>query len=252
MFFSLYGYSQMQEIFTENLIKSKFDSIHIYANKNGKLLLTKIISYDKQKQEICLNDKDSAEKSDVLFTIFKISNDYKIIEEKKFYKGLEIKNNDLKDTLVSLVTKYSYGKNNIQKSYYDSKHKLSKKEFQIMDGKGRKKEIINTLYLDNDIVLSDIEKYFWYSKGSGYRLESEQFTFPRQQFIGDYELDEYGDPISVKGKLEVEGKTEEIKKTKFVIHKKELDEKGNVVKIFEIEKGKRILKEERQIFYGGK
>ncbi|KIC63695.1 hypothetical protein RM51_08545 [Chryseobacterium taiwanense] len=238
----------MQGIFTENLIKSKFDTIHIYTDKNGKLLLTKIIIYDKQKQEICLNDKDNIEDPDVLFTIFKISNDYKIIEEKKFYKGLEIKNNDLKDTLVSLVTKYSYGNNNIQKSYYDSKNKLSNKEFQIIDENGRKKEVINTLHLDNDIVLNDITKYFWNSKGSGYRLEYEQFTFPRLKFIGDYKLDEYGDPILVKGKLDAE----EIKKAKFIIHKKEFDEKGNVVKIFEIENGKKIIKEERKIIYNQK
>jgi hypothetical protein len=255
LLFSLCGYSQIQEIFTENLIKSNFDSIKIYNDKKEKMLLTAVIKYRKEQNDFIFYNyekpKNPLEK-EVLYTELKFDETYRLTKEKEFLKGVNIIDNQLKDTIFSRVTEFIYQKNTIKKNSYSPTGKLDRQIFQINNEKGREKEIINILYSNNNVIVSDIKKYDWYPKGNGYKFESEQFTYPRQKFIGYYKVDKYGKIKSMKGKLNVEGQEEKVNRYKLPKLEEELDERGNIVKIFEIEKGKRILKEERQIFYRGK
>lgn len=253
--FGFSSYAQKQYVITENLIKSNFDSIKIYNDKKGKMLLTAVINYRKDQKDFIFYNyekpKNALEK-EVLYIELKFDDNYRLIKEKEFLKGFNITNNELKDTIFSGVTEYIYRKNTIIKNSYTSTEKLYKQLFQVNDEKGREKEIINILYSNNDMIINDIVKYDWHSKGKGYKFESEQFTYPRQKFIGYYKVDRNGKIKSIKGKLNVEGQEEKVNVYKFSNQVEELDERGNIVKIYEIEKGKKILKEERQIFYSGK
>lgn len=254
LFSSLCAHAQIRYVLNENLIKSTFDSIQIYKNKNEKLVLANVIHHRKNENDFLFcnyeKPKDNLH-AKLLYAILNYNDSYKLIKEKEFLTGVVIRNNKLKDTIFSSVTEYIYRKNTISKNYYSSENKLQNKVFQINDEKGRKKEIINIFYSNNDIVVNDIKKYDWLLNGNGYNYESEQFTFPRQKFVGTYLLDEQGNILSMKGNLQIEGEKEAEIVDLYNLPKqqKELDEKGNVVKIFEIKDGNKKLIEERKFFY---
>lgn len=252
LFSCFLGYSQNQYIITENLIKSNFDSIKIYKDRKGEMLLTALIHHRKEQKDFIFYNyekpKNSLEK-EVLYTELKFDDRYRLVKEIEFTKGFDITKNTSKDTIFSRVVEYIYIKNTIEKDYYNSEGKLDRKVFQVNDEKGREKEIINMHYSNNDIVINDIQKYDWYPKRNGYRFESEQFTFPRQKFIGYYKVDKYGKIKSMKGKLNIEGQEEIMNLYRPPERYEEFDGKGNIVKVFEIVNGKKVIKEEREIFY---
>lgn len=231
------------------LAVSKFKTMDIYKNKNGKLIPVRNYSYDQNKNEITIkNTSDTNE--EWVKTIIRLDNDYNIKEEEKVIEGMMIseKENKLVNKRISMITKYSYIYNTVHIKEYDDSGRLFIKQFNLFDDQNRIVESIRIFNSYDDIVISKIEKYNWIGNDS-YNYEKLTFNAPRSQVTGVYKLNQYGERQSFKGSIIINDKTDFFD---FSFEKKirQFDSKGNIVKISVIEDdGKENILEERKIVY---
>lgn len=232
----------------KTLALSNFKSVEVFENKNGKLVPTRNYNYNQKANEITIINA-SNENKEWAKTIFKLDNNYTIREEEKIMDGNVVseKGNFFRKKQLSMITKYSSIDNTLQVESYDSNGKLSRKEFKLLDSKGRIIENLILLNIPNDIVVAEIEKYDWIDDKS-YNYEKLTFNAPKSKVVGLYKLNQYGDRESFQGYLYIQNSKEDMS-TDFDKKINKFDLKGNLIQVYKMEDGKQILLEERKITY---
>ncbi|KAB1231190.1 hypothetical protein [Chryseobacterium viscerum] len=230
------------------LAKSNFKSMEVFENKKGELIPTRNYSYDQSKNEITIKNTSDKNK-EWIKTIIKLDKNYNTLEEQRVIEGMMIseKENILIKKQVSIITKYYLNNNTLQIERFDSKEKLSVKEFNLLDEKDRVIESIQMLNISNNIVVAQIEKYNWINDHS-YKYEKLTFNAPKSILIGTYQLNQYGEVQSFKGRMTINGNTE-LYDYNLEVKLKQFDSKGNLVKVYTLNNGKENIVEERKIIY---
>ncbi|AZB28704.1 hypothetical protein [Chryseobacterium balustinum] len=230
------------------LAQSNFKSMEIFKNENGKLLPTESYSYNQDKREFIIKNISDKNK-DWIKTIVTLDNEYNIKEEEKIIEGMIIsdKENILVKKQVSLKNKYVYSNNTVSIKKFNDKGSLMGKKFMLFDKENRIIESISLFNIPEDIVITEIEKYNWIDTSS-YNYEKITFNAPKSKVTGVYKLNKYGDRKSFKGSFIVNNKAELID-YHFNEKIKKNDSRGNLIQVYEIENGSKILIEERKIIY---
>ena len=232
----------------KTLVESNFISMEVSERKNGKMVPTRIYSYNKESNEITIKNI-STENNEWVKTIFKLDDNDNIKEEERITEGLVIseKGNYFEKKQLSMIKKYIYSRNTMQILFFDTKGELSEKEFYLYDDKNQVIEKIILLKSSNDIVVAEIERYNWVDLNS-YKYEKFTFNVPKSEVVGVYQLNKYGDRVSLKGKFIFNEETELID-VQFNNVNKKFDSKRNLINVFKIENNSQTLIEERKIIY---
>lgn len=250
--FSILLFSQTNDFiqfnnYIKKLTTSNFKSMEILISKNGSLVLDKKYLYEKNNNEVVIYDYSDDKKKNLLQTNLKLDSKGNIVELKDIFKGEVLKEDKFVIKQYELKRKVLIDNDNIQITSFNSKNEIISKEIILLDDKMRKIESILFFYIPNDIIISEITKLRWNSTGMGYDYERLQFSYPKQKVIGKYKVDKYGDIESFKGDLYVNNS----KEASFTFDKKikSFDSKGNLVKIYKIDKKIKNIIEERKIIY---
>ena len=230
------------------LAKSNFKSMEIFEYESGKLESKRKYFYNKSSNEITIVNVSDKNK-EWLKTIVRLDQDYNIKEEEKIVEGTAIseKENILVKKQLSMIRRYYSTINTCEIETYDSNGKLSKKEFRLLNDDNQIIENIVLLNIPNNIVISEVHRYYWINKKS-YKYEKLTFNAPKSKIIGVYRLNQYGDIESFKGNLYINN-TQEDASFDFDKKIKKFDSKGNLIQVYKIDNKVQTLIEERKIIY---
>ncbi len=216
-------------------IESGGISKEVYRKINGKLELSEKFEYNKDSALVKLAINKELPGGLALKGI-----NYFLDSKNRITKA-EIKISDIYSSpnaySIQFVA-YNYFDSRKVASFYNVNNKIDKKEYFFYN---EKKELVENFTVSEDLVLQKRNIYY---KKNGYQInESETYTALRYKTITKTKLDKNGFPIYIEseGKMIQSGEKMPKQTTYF---QNEVDEKGNLSKVYIIEGKKKILIQE--------